>query len=68
MVNIDLSGIANVNGTLNIIDIMGRVVKSATCTATHQELQTADLATGVYTVLFVGADGNKLQARLMIVK
>ncbi len=68
MVNIDLSGIANVNGTLNIIDIMGRVVKSAACTATHQELQTADLASGVYTVLFVGADGNKLQARLMIVK
>jgi len=68
MVNIDLVGMQQVNGTLHIVDVMGRLVKSQPCIVAHQDMAITELGTGAYTVLFIGADGNKLQTRLMIVK
>jgi hypothetical protein len=47
---------------------MGRVVRAAACNDAHVEIATTDLSSGVYTVLFAGKDGKKLQSRLVIVK
>jgi hypothetical protein len=68
VVNIDFAGLSGNGGTIHIIDAVGRVVFTAAATGTHQELNTGNLSTGVYTVLFVAENGDKLQSRLLIAK
>lgn len=67
-VNVEIGGMANVRGTIHIIDIMGRIVKTTTCNETSTRIGTEDLNMGAYTVLFVDAAGNRLQSKLMIAK
>jgi hypothetical protein len=68
VVFIDISGISHVSGTVSVIDAIGRVVRTTSIVDAHKELNISGLNTGVYTVLFVSQDGNKLQSRLMIAK
>ena len=69
MVNVDISGIPQVNGKIQIIDELGRVVYTATCTNAHQQISTNNFTDGVYTILFLNNNSqNKLQARLIIAK
>jgi hypothetical protein len=67
-VYIDIAGITNVSGTINVIDAVGRVVKTIDCTNSHVEIETSDLQSGIYTLLFVNQNGNKLQSRMLITK
>ena len=68
VVNVDLTGIQQVKGTLKIIDALGREVSVTPCNDTHQQINVSSLADGVYSLLFIGATGEKLQTRLLIVK
>jgi len=68
-VNIDISGLQQVNGTLQMIDALGRVVVASKCTNAHQQINIGNLVSGVYTILFVNeGSGNRLSTRLLIVK
>lgn len=67
-VNVDITGIDQVSGTLQVIDALGRTVLEMPCHSVHTQLGTASLANGVYTILFATESGNKLQARLLITK
>jgi hypothetical protein len=70
ILNIDLEGIQNVNGTIRVIDAIGRTVITQPCTEAHPQLNTATLANGVYTVIYIdnSDSANKLQARVVIAK
>ncbi len=69
VVNVDISGIDGVNGTIHIIDALGRLVAESVCTTEHTAINVSSLMNGVYSVLYVNdASGNKLTARLLIVK
>ncbi len=67
--NVDIAGAGQVNGTIRIIDIMGRTVSETKTTTAHQRIDVSALAGGVYTVLFVDhTSGSKLQSRLLIAR
>jgi len=70
MVNVDISGIQQVKGTLQLMDELGRVVELIDCQSSHQQLNVASLAGGVYTILYI--DGlnpdRRLTTRLLIMK
>jgi len=70
VINIDLTGIQQVNGIIKVIDALGREVVVAKCNNTHQQLNTSALSNGVYTVVFVEDlnTGKKLQTRIVITK
>jgi hypothetical protein len=68
IVNIDISGIQHVSGTIQVIDAMGRVVSASKCSGTHHQVNIQQLSNGVYTVLFVDENGSKLQTRLLVTK
>lgn len=66
-VNIDLAGMQQANGTLQMTDVLGRVVRQLPCGATHMQLVTAGLAPGVYNILFIDAgSGTVLTKKLLI--
>ncbi|GAA4467106.1 hypothetical protein GCM10023093_22380 [Nemorincola caseinilytica] len=67
-VNVEIGGMTNVRGTIHIVDIMGRIVKTVACSEMSTRIGTGDMNTGVYTILFVDAAGNKLQSKLVIAK
>ncbi len=67
-VTIEIGGIANVSGTIQVVDMMGRVVLQKECSNSHEELNVSQLSNGVYSVLFIGSEGNKLQTKLLIAK
>lgn len=68
-VTIALSGMDRVNGVIQLIDALGRVVTQDNCNTAQQQLNTSSLANGIYTVLFVdNVSGNKLTTRLLIAK
>ncbi len=68
-VNVEISGLQQVNGTIQLIDALGRVVSMKKCNSANQQINVAGFASGVYTVLFLNeASGNKLQTRLIIAK
>ena len=69
VVNVDISGMQSVRGTIEIIDMLGRVASVTQCNSGHQQINTEKLANGIYTILFINeTGGNKLQARLLITK
>jgi hypothetical protein len=68
-VNVSIDGIAYVNGTLQVIDAIGRTVLQVPCTNAASTLNTENLINGIYTIQFINAtSGNKLQTRLLIAK
>jgi hypothetical protein len=68
MVNVDLGGMTSVDGTIHVIDALGRIVKSVPCKNAHTEVVLNGMANGVYTVLFADVNGNKLQSSLVVAK
>ncbi len=70
VVNVDLSGIQQVSGKIQVLDALGRVVSEVTCNDAHKQLNTETLANGVYTILFIDNEqpAKKLTTRLLIVK
>jgi hypothetical protein len=70
VVYIDISGMQNVHGLLQVFDAMGRIVNVTKCSSAHQQVDVKDLANGVYTVLFSDETNaaNRLTARLLIAK
>lgn len=69
LVNISFTGMSQVNGTVKILDAVGRVVVNMPCSSYNTQINTANLTNGVYNVIFVGNDGgDKMHTRLVINK
>jgi len=70
MVNVNITGLQQVSGRLQVIDALGRVVSEMACNDAHQQINVGDLVSGVYTILFINNDGtgNRLTTRLLIAK
>lgn len=70
LLNIDLTGIDRVDGTLRVLDVLGRVVLTENCNEISRQINTSALENGVYTVQYLDKkDGsNKLQTRIIIAK
>jgi len=69
VVNISFTGMSQVNGTVKILDAVGRVVVNVPCSSYNTQINTANLTNGVYHVIFVGNDGgDKMHTRLVINK
>ena len=69
-VNIDISGMQQVSGKIQVIDALGRVVLETICSDTHSRINVEPLENGVYTLLFIDdkQPNNKLETRLLIAK
>lgn len=69
-VTISINGLSNVKGSLQLIDMMGRVVYQQKCTMSNQVINTSELANGNYIAVFSDENtGNtKLKTRLTISK
>lgn len=69
IVTVSLAGMQQVKGTLQLIDAVGRVVLSQSCTQATQTLNVTEFANGVYTLVYLDENANgKLQTRLLIAK
>ena len=69
-VNIDITGLPKVDGTITVIDMLGRNVMTGKCTGTHYVLNSGQLTNGVYTIQYNDRtnSSNKLTARIVIAK
>jgi hypothetical protein len=69
-VNIDITGLQQVSGTIEILDVLGRVVSRTICNNPTQQIDVTGLASGAYTVIFYNNNDvqNKLQTKLIIAK
>ncbi len=70
VVNIDLSGLQDVNGMIQIFDAMGRVVKEVRCSSAHQQVDVKELVSGMYTIAYTNLNrpADRLTTRLLIAK
>ncbi len=69
LVNVDISGLQNVQGRIEIMDMAGRVVTSVACYDAHMQLNVAELSNGVYMLVYINnATGSKSQVKLLIAK
>ncbi len=70
IVNVDFAGIPQVNGVIRVMDVMGRIVSETNCLGAHQQIDLANVANGVYTIVFVDAlnPNKKLTSRILIAK
>ena len=69
VVNVEISGLQNVHGHLELTDMTGRVVVSELCTDTHQQLNVSSLANGMYLLMYVNdATGSRVQTKIVITK
>ncbi len=66
-VSVQLSGLPVFEGTIEMVDVTGRIVLSQQSTGAVQELNVAHLTNGVYSVVYRHKDG-KTHRRLMIAK
>lgn len=68
--SVSLSGMANANGTIRLVDMMGRTVLQQRVNTSDVILNTSSVGNGVYTVLFISSDSGdtKLQSRVVIAK
>ncbi|MBS1586612.1 MAG: T9SS type A sorting domain-containing protein [Bacteroidetes bacterium] len=69
-VAVNISGIAEVSGTLQLLDALGRVVLQKECNNISENLEISQLPNGVYTLVFTDKNNAsaKLQTRLLIAK
>ncbi len=69
MVSVDIAGVQNAKGTIELTDMAGRVVLAEKCKDAHNELDVAQVANGVYLLTYVNdVTGNKAQTKLVIAK
>lgn len=67
-VTININGMQQVSGNIQVIDALGRVVITKKCTTAEEQLNVSSLSNGVYTILFISNNDNRLQTRLLISK
>jgi hypothetical protein len=68
-VTISLDGFQQVKGTLQLIDAIGRVVFTQSCTNAAQTINVAQFTNGLYTLVYIDdAAKGKIQTRLLIAK
>ena len=69
-VRISVSGIQNVNGTLQVFDALGRAVLTATCDKAENDINISSLGSGAYSVVFTDSRNSaaKMQTRLVVIK
>ena len=69
VVNVDVSGLQNVQGRIEIMDMAGRVVTSAACYDAHTQINVGELSNGVYMLVYINnATGGRSQVKLLIAK
>jgi hypothetical protein len=70
VINIDFEGMPLVDGTISIIDVLGREMIHSVCNSQHSELNTSSLSNGIYTVRFKSNEGQQhvLTSRIVIAK
>jgi hypothetical protein len=68
IVNVDINGLQLVSGTIQLYDMLGRVVLEKQTNTAHQQINVADLTNGMYTLIYTDADAQKLSTRLLIAK
>lgn len=66
-VTINISGLDKVDGTIQLIDAVGKTVLTQDCKAFSNQLNISGFANGLYTVVFSDNHG-KIQTRLIIAK
>lgn len=68
--SVTLNGLTHTNGTIRLVDMMGRIVLQQEVNTATTVLNTRAISNGVYTVLYTNADGGdtKLQSRVVIAK
>lgn len=68
--NVNISGLQTVNGTLKLIDEVGRTVLTQPCTSAHQTIDVSRYAAGIYILqYFDNKDANTgTQKRIVIAK
>jgi len=69
-VTINITGVQGVEGTLQLVDALGRTVLEQQINTAEQTINTSSLANGIYTIVFrdAHAAGTKLQTRLVIAR
>lgn len=67
-VQVYVDGIANVSGTLQVIDALGRVVAQQACNTINNTINTSNLANGMYTIQFVDGTSANLKTRIIVAK
>lgn len=66
---VSFEGVDKIDGRVMIVDAVGRVVATQTANSAMVEINTAELANGVYSVIYGAATSDlKLQTRLVIAK
>ncbi len=66
---VEITGVQDVKGHIQVIDALGRVVSEVQCSTASNRLDVAALSNGVYTILFTDdTPGRKLVTRLLIAK
>jgi Peptide-N-glycosidase F, C terminal/Secretion system C-terminal sorting domain len=70
IINIDFSGMQDIDGNLMVVDALGKTVYTSACNSGHAQLNAKDFANGVYSIIYNGktGTGNKLSTRILIVK
>ncbi|MCD6064418.1 MAG: hypothetical protein K0R82_2329 [Flavipsychrobacter sp.] len=66
---LSFEGLADVNGNVVIVDAVGRTVATQKANAAMVDINTAELANGVYSVIYTeNRSGLKLQTRMVVAK
>ncbi len=69
VVNVDISGLQNVQGKIELMDMAGRVVALVSVYDAHTQVNVEQLSGGVYMLVYVnGASGTRAQTKLLIAK
>lgn len=69
-ITVSLEGVSNVAGTLQLIDMTGRVIMTQNCTEAATTLDVSRFANGMYTIVYTDEKSGtaKLQTRVLIAK
>lgn len=68
-VNVSLKGVKKTNGKIQLLDVMGRVVKELSVNSSYTAINTSQLSSGTYTVVYVDNTNNvKLQQQVVLAK
>jgi hypothetical protein len=68
LLNIQFTGINNANGTISIIDVLGKVVLNEKISSLQTTIDVTKLTSGYYNVIYSDLNSNILQSRLVINK
>jgi hypothetical protein len=68
-ISLSFAGIKNVNGTVKLVDALGRIVISEKCNTPYMQISTKEMANGVYSIVYRAVDGDViLQSKVIIAK